>query len=70
MEIENKTHWHPAFCAAMELELRANNKGLINEPEHNLSSEPLRIDLLIIKKDPDEVIENEIGTIFLGHKEL
>lgn len=30
-------------------------------------SEPLRIDLLIINKDPDEVIKNEIGTRFLWH---
>ena len=67
MEIENKTRWHPAFCAAMELELMANKEGLTYDPEHNLSSEPLRIDLLIIKKEPDEVIENEIGTFFLGH---
>ena len=67
MEIENKTRWHPVFCAVMELELLANKKGLTYDPEHNLSSEPLRIDLLIIKKEPDEVIENEIGTFFLGH---
>lgn len=67
MEIENKIQWHPAFCAAMELELRANKNGLTYNKEHNLSSEPLRIDLLIIKKDAGEVIENEIGAIFLGH---
>lgn len=48
MEIENKTQWHPAFCAIMELELAENRKGLLYDPEHNLSSEPLRIDLLII----------------------
>ena len=28
---------------------------------------PLRIDLLIIRKKPGEVIKNEIGTFFLGH---
>ena len=67
MEIENKTRWHPAFCAAMELELRENKKGLIYDTEHNLGSEPLRMGLLVIKKEPDEVVKNEIGTIFLGH---
>lgn len=67
MEIENKTQWHPAFCAAMELELRANKNGLTYNREHNLSSESLRIDLLIIKKNVNEIIENEIGAIFLGH---
>lgn len=50
----------------MELELQANKKGLTYDMEHNLSSEPLGIDLLIIKKDANEVIENEIGTIYPG----
>lgn len=67
MEIENRTQWHPAFCDSMELELAENKKGLTYDREHNLSSEPLRIDLLIIKKDSNEVIKNEIGTFFLGH---
>lgn len=67
MEIENRTQWHPAFCASMELELAENKKGLTFDREHNLSSEPLRIDLLIIKKDSNEVIKNEIGAFFLGH---
>ncbi len=67
LEIENRTQWHPAFCASMELELAENKKDLTYDREHNLSSEPLRIDLLIIKKNSDEVIRNEIGTFFLGH---
>ncbi len=56
MEIENRTQWHPAFCSTMELELLENEKGLIYDPEYYLSREPLRIDLLIIKKKPEEVI--------------
>ena len=67
LEIENRTQWHPAFCASMELELAENKKDLTYNREHNLSSESLRIDLLIIKKDSNEVIRNEIGTFFLGH---
>lgn len=67
MEIENRTQWHPAFCSTMELELLENEKGLIYDPEYYLSREPLRIDLLIIKKKPEEVIKNEIGSFFLGH---
>lgn len=67
MEIENRTQWHPAFCASMELEFAENKRGLSYDTEHNLSNEPLRIDLLIIKKDPKEVIKNEIGAFFLGH---
>ncbi len=67
MEIENRTQWHPAFCSTMELELLENEKGLIYDPEYYLSREPLRIDLLIIKKKPEEVIKNEIDSFFLGH---
>lgn len=67
MEIENKIQWHPAFCSIMELELSENKAGLSYDREHNLSSEPLRIDLLVIKKNPDEIIKNEIGAFFLGH---
>lgn len=67
MEIENNTQWHPAFCSAIELELRENRDCLAYDREYNLSSEPLRIDLLVIKKKPDEVIKNEIGAFFLGY---
>ncbi len=67
MEIENRTQWHPAFCSTIELELMENEKGLAYDPEYYLSREPLRIDLLIIKKKPEEVIKNEIGSFFLGH---
>lgn len=67
MEIENRTQWHPAFCSTIELELMENEKGLSYDPEYYLSREPLRIDLLIIKKKQEEVIKNEIGSFFLGH---
>ena len=44
-----KTHWHPAFLGAMELEFIENKDKLIFDDEHELSKEPLSIDLLIIK---------------------
>lgn len=67
MEIENKIQWHPAFCAVMELELSADRARLEFDREHNLSKEPLRIDLLVIKKNSTDVIKNEIGSFFLGY---
>lgn len=67
LEIENRTQWHPAFCNSMELEFMENSKSLTYDMEYNLSREPLRIDLLVIKKKPETVIRNEIGTFFLGH---
>ena len=67
MEIENTIQWHPAFCSAMELELRENKRDLIYEREHNLSKMPLKIDFLVIKKKPNVIIKNEIGDFFLGN---
>ena len=67
MEIQDNIQWHPAFCSAVELELRAYKKYLIYEREHNLSKMPLKIDLLVIKKKSSIVIQNEIGDFFLGN---
>ena len=50
IEIEDKKQWHPAFCAAIELELKEDKEVLYYEREHNLSKKPLQIDLLVIKK--------------------
>lgn len=45
-----KDHWHPGFLGAMEIEFRAYRPNLIFDDEHSLSKEPLKMDLLIIKK--------------------
>lgn len=45
----HKLQWHPAFYAATGLELQANHQKIQMIPEYNLSKEPIRIDLLIIK---------------------
>ncbi len=62
-----KTQWHPPFCAAVKLELRANKKDLSFESEYTLNTKPIQIDLLVIKKLQNVIIENEIGKIFRGH---
>ena len=67
LEIENRTQWHSTFCASMELELMENSTVLDYNREHSLNTEPLRIDLLIIKKNSQEKIKNEIGAFFLGY---
>lgn len=56
--------WHPGFYGAAEIELVSNKGELEFQREYNLSKEPLRMDLLIIKKRKDVPIENEIGHIF------
>ena len=45
----HKLQWHPAFYAAAGLELQANHREIQMIPEYNLSNDPIRIDLLIIK---------------------
>lgn len=64
---EDKKQWHPAFCAAMELEFKEDNDVLDYEREHNLSKKPLQIDLLIIKKEAGRKLKNEIGDFFLEY---
>ena len=64
---EPKIQWHPAFAAAMDLEFAENRKDLIYEREHNLNTKPLEIDLLVIKKESDVQISNEIGKLFRVH---
>ena len=63
-------HWHPGFYGAIELELRQNKSDLIFESEHQLSKEPLRMDMLIIKKQGDVVVQNEIGQLFRKYNVL
>ena len=64
---KSRSKWHPAFCAAAELELRDNREDLSFNREYNLSKEPLQIDLLVIKKPPHVKIKNEIGHLFRQH---
>ena len=45
-----KTQWHPPFCAAVKLELRANKKDLAFDSERVLNTKPIQLDLLVIKK--------------------
>lgn len=62
-----RDHWHPGFLGAMEIEFRQYRQSLDFSDEHALSKEPLRIDLLIIKKDRGVVVANQIGESFRGH---
>ena len=64
---EKKIQWHPAFTAAMELELAESRENLIFEKEYNLNTKPLELDLLVIKKETDAEIKNEIGKFFRKH---
>ncbi len=67
MEIEDNIQWHPAFCSAMELELRGNKDDLEYIREFNLGRMPIKIDFLVIRKKANVIIKNEIGDFFLGN---
>ena len=56
--------WHPAFQAAMQIELAEYQAWLKYEREHNLTQKPLQIDLLIIKMEQGRRIEKSIGRLF------
>jgi hypothetical protein len=56
--------WHPAFVQAIKLELEPYGHILEFITEYRLTSEPLEIDLVIVKKAQDISIEKNIARIF------
>ena len=57
--------WHPAFCGAMEMVLVSDKQLFEFLREYPLSKEPLRMDLLIIKKlSETKPVQNEIARRF------
>ena len=58
------TLWHPAFCNAIRLELDEYEKELSFVFEHPLTTRPLKIDVMIIKKARDVRIDKNIAQIF------
>lgn len=61
---QEKIQWHPAFVSAINLELAQDRQYLLFEKEYNLNTKPLEIDLLIIKKETNTQLHNEIGRFF------
>jgi hypothetical protein len=56
--------WHPAFVVALQATLIDYRDDLEYELEHPLTSEPLRIDVLVVKKRPEAVVKRQIAEIF------
>lgn len=46
-----KIPWHPGFYGAMEIELITDKQVFAFQREYNLSKEPIRMDLLIIREN-------------------
>lgn len=68
MAIKKKTKgklpWHSAFFAGIQIEFEKEAEKLTFENEHQLGTDPMRIDVLIIKKHTEERIQKNIGRIF------
>ncbi|MDR3183597.1 MAG: hypothetical protein LBT89_11900 [Planctomycetaceae bacterium] len=56
--------WHPAFVEAIQLELEEYRDFLEFMAEYQLTSEPLQMDVLIVKKISNIKISKNIGQIF------
>jgi hypothetical protein len=59
--------WHSAFFDAVQMELAQDRDKLQFEREHPLNVEPLRPDVLIIKKPPNAVLHQKFAQFFRGH---
>lgn len=59
-----KIAWHPGFYGGLELELRRWKADLVFQEERTLSKQPLKMDMLIIKKSRDVVIDFSYGRAF------
>ncbi|MDR3238772.1 MAG: hypothetical protein LBT44_01615 [Clostridiales bacterium] len=64
---EGHIDWHSAFFDAIQMELAQDRDKLQFEREHPLNVEPLRPDVLIIKKPPNAALHQKFAEIFRGH---
>ena len=62
--------WNPAFYSSVQLELAEYNDYMEYIEKKQLTTEPLRIDLLVIKKAPEIKIDKNFGKLFRGHNIL
>lgn len=63
---DTKIQWHPAFIAAMNLEMADCRDSLRFDREYNLNVKPLVIDLLITKNQTDISINKTKSAAFSG----
>jgi hypothetical protein len=64
---EERIAWHPAFVEAIQAELEEYKDVLEFHAEYPLTTEPLRIDVLIVRKLAGTVIRKNIARIFREH---
>lgn len=66
-EEAGRLQWHPAFSAALQIELAEDGEELWVSTEYQLTRKPLIMDVLIIKKTKDYQCRNSIAEFFRGH---
>ncbi len=62
-----KLQWHPAFAAALRIELEEELSRLDIREEFQLTKKPLQMDVLIVRKEDDVPVKKNIGRIFRKH---
>ena len=62
-----KLQWHPAFDAALHIELEEDLNILDIKNEYTLSKKPMRLDILIVKKEGSRKVKKTFGHIFRQH---
>ncbi|MDR1046528.1 MAG: hypothetical protein LBL64_02030 [Treponema sp.] len=67
---EPRIAWHAAFVEAIQMELEQYRDMLEFKPEYPLTAEPLKIDVVIIKKTSNVLIHKNIAAIFRKHNIL
>lgn len=65
--IDGRIQWHPAFCAALRIELEADAGMLDFKDEYLLSKKPMQIDMVVMKKKEEVSLQKNIGHIFRKH---
>ncbi|MHC6179301.1 hypothetical protein ACYUJ6_05525 [Clostridium sp. JNZ X4-2] len=58
---DEKVKWHSAFAAAVQLELKEYRKYLEFITEYQFTDDPLRIDVLVVKKLREIEIDKSLG---------
>ena len=65
---EDKIQWHPAFANAFELELKEYYPNAIEIiEEYQLTTKPLEVDIIVIKKKKEVKILKNLAKIFKEH---
>jgi hypothetical protein len=67
---EERIDWHAAFYSAIQLELEDYRNMLEFNDEFQLTAGSLRIDVLIVKKKQDIIINKNIAAVFRLHNIL